>query len=360
MSSSFGRVFRIHTFGESHGGAVGVVIDGCPPRIPIFLEIIQRELDRRRPGQSEIVTPRNEADTAEILSGLHDGLSLGTPICIMVRNTDPRPGAYDEMAAKYRPSHADYTYDAKYGIRAPSGGGRASARETIGRVAAAAVAKQVLAVLHPGIEILAWVKSIQELNATVDPDTVTAAAIESNIVRTGDPALVDTMIQRIKAIRADGNSVGGVIECVIRHCPPGLGEPVFDKLEADLAKAMLSIPATKGFEIGSGFAGTLLTGREHNDAFRMVGGVVHTTTNHSGGIQGGISNGEPILLRVAFKPTATIMTPQQTVTATGENTNLTGKGRHDACVLPRAVPIVEAMATLVLADHLLCQQTLKY
>ena len=253
---------------------------------------IQRELDRRRPGQSDIVTPRKEADTAEILSGLHDGLTLGTPIAIIVRNTDQRPGAYDEMAAKYRPSHADYTYDAKYGIRAPSGGGRASARETIGRVAAAAVARQVLDTLHPGIEVLAWVKSIQELNADVDPETVTAADIESNIVRTGDPAMVEPMIERIKAIRADGNSVGGVIECVIRNCPPGLGEPIFDKLEADLAKAMLSIPATKGFEIGSGFAGTLLTGREHNDPFRMVDGKVRTTSNRSGGVQGGISNGE--------------------------------------------------------------------
>jgi len=358
MSSSLGRIFRIHTYGESHGGAVGVVIDGCPPRIPISLELIQRELDRRRPGQSDIVTPRNEADTAEILSGLHDGLTLGTPISILVRNTDQRPGSYDEMAATYRPSHADYTYDAKYGIRAPSGGGRASARETIGRVAAAAVAKQVLAVLHPGMEILAWVKSIHDLNATVDPATITAAAIESNIVRTGDPAMVDPMIERIKAIRAAGNSVGGVIECVIRHCPPGLGEPIFDKLEADLAKAMLSIPATKGFEIGSGFAGTLLTGSEHNDPFRMLEGVVHTTTNHSGGIQGGISNGEAILFRVAFKPTATIMTSQLTVTAGGQNTELTGKGRHDACVLPRAVPIVEAMATLVLTDQLLRQMCL--
>ncbi len=356
MSSSFGRVFRIHTFGESHGGAVGVVIDGCPPRIPLSLTAIQRELDRRRPGQSEIVTPRNEPDTAEILSGVHDGLTLGTPISIMVRNTDPRPGAYDEMATKYRPSHADYTYDAKYGIRAPSGGGRASARETIGRVAAAAVAQQVLAALHPGIEILAWVKSIQDLNATVDPATVAAATIESNIVRTGDPALVGPMIERIKAIRADGNSVGGVIECVIRHCPAGLGEPIFDKMEADLAKAMLSIPATKGFEIGSGFAGTLLTGRDHNDPFRMVDGVVHTTRNHSGGIQGGISNGESILVRVAFKPTATLMTSQLTVTSDGHDTELTGKGRHDACVLPRAVPIVEAMATLVVTDHLLRQR----
>jgi chorismate synthase len=357
MSSTFGQVFRIHTFGESHGGGVGVVIDGCPPRIPVSLENIQQELDRRRPGQSEIVTPRKEADAAEILSGLDGGLTLGTPISIVVRNTDQRPGAYDDMAAKYRPSHADYTYDAKYGIRAPSGGGRASARETIGRVAAAAVARQVLDVLHPGIEVLAWVKSIQDLNADVDPETITAEVIESNIVRTGDPAMAETMIERIKQIRADGNSVGGVIECVIRNCPPGLGEPIFDKLEADLAKAMLSIPATKGFEIGSGFAGTLLTGREHNDAFRMEDGKVRTTTNRSGGVQGGISNGEHIVFRVAFKPTATIMTSQETVTASGENTALQGKGRHDACVLPRAVPIVEAMATLVITDHLLRQRS---
>ncbi len=358
MSSTFGHVFRIHTFGESHGGGVGVVIDGCPPRIPVSLDQIQHELDRRRPGQSEIVTPRKEADTAEVLSGLQDGVTLGSPIAIVVRNTDQRPGAYDEMAAKYRPSHADFTYDAKYGIRSASGGGRASARETIGRVAAAAVARQVLDSIHPGIEILAWVKSIQHLNAKVDPDTVTAATIESNIVRTGDPAMADAMIDHIKSIRAEGNSVGGVIECVIRNCPPGLGEPIFDKLEAELAKAMLSIPATKGFEIGSGFEGTLLTGREHNDAFRMEDGKVRTTTNRSGGVQGGISNGENIVFRIAFKPTATIMTSQETVTATGENTELQGKGRHDACVLPRAVPIVEAMAMLVLTDHLLRQKAL--
>jgi chorismate synthase len=356
MSSSFGRIFRIHTYGESHGGGVGVIIDGCPPRIPVSIDHIQQQLDRRRPGQSEIVTPRKEADTAELLSGIHDGLTLGTPIAIAVRNTDQRPSAYEEMAVKYRPSHADYTYDAKYGIRAPSGGGRASARETIGRVAAAAVATQVLAKLHPGIEVLAWVKSIHNLEAQVDPATITADTIESNIVRTGDPVMAERMIERIKETRSDGNSVGGVIECVIRGCPPGLGEPVFDKLEADLAKAMLSLPATKGFEIGSGFAGTLLTGREHNDAYRMENGRVRTVTNHSGGIQGGISNGEHIVFRVAFKPTATIMTSQQTVTATGEETELQGRGRHDACVLPRAVPIVEAMATLVLVDHFLRQR----
>ena len=356
MASTFGEVFRIHTFGESHGGGVGVVIDGCPPRVPVSLENIQRELDRRRPGQSEIVTPRKEADTAEVLSGLHDGLTLGSPISIMVRNTDQRPGAYDEMALKYRPSHADYAYDAKYGIRAASGGGRSSARETIGRVAAAAVARQVLDTLHPGIEVLAWVKSIQDLNADVDPGSITSEVIESNIVRTGDPAMAEIMIEHIKAIRADGNSVGGVIECVIRNCPAGLGEPIFDKLEADLAKAMLSIPATKGFEIGSGFSGTLLTGRDHNDPYRMIDGQVRTTSNRSGGVQGGISNGEAIVFRVAFKPTATIMSAQETVTSAGENTELTGKGRHDACVLPRAVPIVEAMATLVITDHLLRQR----
>ncbi len=356
MSSTFGHVFRIHTFGESHGGGVGVVIDGCPPRVPLSMEIVQRELDRRRPGQSEIVTPRKEADTAEILSGLQDGVSLGSPISIIVRNTDQRPGAYDEMAAKYRPSHADYTYDAKYGIRSASGGGRASARETIGRVAAAAIARQVLDSLHPGIEVLAWVKSIQELEASVDPQSVTSDEIEANLVRTGDSAMAETMISRIKEIRNDGNSVGGVIECVIRNCPPGLGEPIFDKLEADLAKAMLSLPATKGFEIGSGFGGTLLTGREHNDAFRMVDGKVRTATNRSGGVQGGISNGENIVFRVAFKPTATIMSSQETVTNTGENTELKGRGRHDACVLPRAVPIVEAMAILVITDHFLRQR----
>jgi len=356
MSSSFGHLFRISTFGESHGGGVGVVIDGCPPGISVNESVIQQELDRRRPGQSEIVTPRKEADTAEILSGLHDGLTLGTPIAIVVKNTDQRPNAYDEMAVKYRPSHADYTYDAKYGFRAPTGGGRASARETIGRVAAAAVAKQVLDALHPGIEVLAWVKSIHDLNASVDPETVTFETIEGNIVRTGDPAMVEPMIERIKQVRGEGNSIGGVIECVIRNCPPGLGEPVFDKLEAELAKAMLSLPATKGFEIGSGFAGTLLTGSQHNDPFRMIDGKIRTTSNRSGGIQGGISNGENIVFRVAFKPTATIMSSQETVTSSGENTELSGRGRHDACVLPRAVPMVEAMATLVLCDHFLRQR----
>ena len=359
MSSTFGEIFRIHTYGESHGGGVGVIIDGCPPNIPVSLANIQSELDRRRPGQSEIVTPRKEADTAEILSGVHEGKTLGTPISILVRNTDQRPSAYKDMAVKYRPSHADYTYDAKYGIRAPSGGGRASARETIGRVAAAAVGRQVLEALAPGIEILAWVSTIQHIHANIDPATVTAADIESNIVRTADPAVIETMIAHIKKIRSEGNSVGGIIECVVRNCPPGLGEPIFDKLEAELARAMLSIPATKGFEIGSGFSGTLLTGKQHNDPFVMQDGRVRTTTNHSGGVQGGISNGENIFFRVAFKPTATIISTQDTVTEKGEATTLQGKGRHDACVLPRAVPIVEAMATLVLTDHFLRQRALR-
>ncbi len=358
MSSTFGQLFRIHTYGESHGGGVGVIIDGCPPKIPVELSQIQHELDRRRPGQSEIVTPRKESDTAAILSGIHEGQTLGTPISIFVKNTDQRPSAYSEMAESYRPSHADYTYDAKYGIRAPSGGGRASARETIGRVAAAAIARQVLDTFHPGIEILAYVSSIQDIHADVDPSTVSADTIESNIVRTGDPKAAGPMIDHIKKIRSEGNSVGGIIECVIRNCPPGLGEPIFDKLEAHLASAMLSIPATKGFEIGSGFSGTRLTGKEHNDPFEMRDGKIRTTTNHSGGIQGGISNGENIVFRIAFKPTATIISTQNTVTAAGNETQLQGKGRHDACVLPRAVPIVEAMATLVLTDHLLRQRAI--
>lgn len=353
MASSFGELFRISTWGESHGAGVGVVIDGCPPRIALTEEDIQRDLDRRRPGQSKIVTPRKEMDRCEILSGLVDGQTLGTPIAILVRNEDARSSSYDEMRLKYRPSHADYSYDAKYGIRAWAGGGRASARETIGRVAAAAVAKKVLLSLAPQIKIVAYVKSIQGLEARVDPNTITQEEVESNIVRTGDPAMAERMIELVESVRSDGNSVGGVIECVARNCPPGWGEPVFDKLEADLAKAMLSLPATKAFEIGSGFAGTLLTGREHNDPYYMEGDRVRTRSNRSGGVQGGISNGEPIFFRVAFKPTATIMTPQDTVSSDGQETTLQGRGRHDACVLPRAVPLVEAMTALVLCDHAL-------
>lgn len=359
MGSSFGHLFRLSTWGESHGGGVGVVVDGCPPLIPLTEADIQVDLDRRRPGQSEVTTPRNEADEAEILSGTFEGLTLGSPIAVLVRNKDHRPEAYSEMAEKFRPSHADYTYQAKYGIRNWQGGGRSSARETIGRVAAAAIAKKVIAAhFAPNLEILPYVESIGTLQANVDPATVTREMIESNIVRTGDPASVEPMVDLIKEVRGEGNSVGGVIACVIRNVPVGLGMPVFDRLEADLAKGMLSLPATKGFEIGSGFAGTRVTGREHNDAFRMKDGRVRTLTNRSGGVQGGISNGEDLFFRVAFKPTATIMTAQETVSTSYEDTELKGRGRHDACVLPRAVPMVEAMAALVLVDHMLRQRAL--
>jgi chorismate synthase len=359
MSSSLGTLFRISTWGESHGPGVGVVIDGCPPRVPLSVEDLQKELDRRRPGQSKIVTPRKEADEAEILSGIENGLTTGAPIGILVRNTDQRPSAYSEMQSAYRPSHADYTYDAKYGIRSVSGGGRASARETIGRVAAGAVALKILQRDLPGYECIAYVKSIHDLEAEADPATVTADQVESNIVRTADPAMVDPMIDLITQMRSEGNSVGGVIECVVRGVPPGLGEPVFDKLEADLAKAMMSLPATKGFEIGSGFEGTLMTGRDHNDEFYMDNGTVRTRTNRSGGVQGGISNGEHIVFRVAFKPTATILIEQNTVNTAGEDTTLAARGRHDPCVLPRAVPMVEAMVHLVLTDHWLRQKAIQ-
>ena len=356
MGSSFGQLFRISTFGESHGGGVGVIVDGCPPRLPIDPEAIQAELDRRKPGQSRITTPRKEDDRVEILSGLLDGVTLGTPIAMVVRNRDQRPQDYKEMEVAFRPSHADATYQAKYGIQARSGGGRASARETIGRVAAGAIAKQLLA-RAAGTEVLAWVKRIHTIEASIDPLAVNLAAIEASIVRCPDAEVADQMIERIEAIGRDGDSCGGVIECVVRNPPVGLGMPVFDKLEADLAKALMSLPATKGVEIGSGFAGTLLLGSEHNDPFLPTGdGRLRTATNNSGGIQGGISNGEPISLRVAFKPTATIRKQQQTINAAGEATTLEAKGRHDPCVLPRAVPMVEAMAALVLADHLLRQQ----
>jgi chorismate synthase len=353
MSSNFGVLFRVTTWGESHGGGVGAVVDGCPPRIPLSAEEIQVDLDRRRPGQSEIVSPRNEEDKCQILSGVFEGLTLGTPISVMVWNKDARPEAYREMESAFRPSHADYTYQAKYGIRNWQGGGRASARETIGRVAAAAIAKKVLRTFCPDFEIVAYVKSVHRIEADVDPDNVRVIAVEESIVRCPDPGAAARMIELIKTMRKEGNSVGGVVECVVRGVPPGFGEPVFDKLEADLAKAMLSLPATKGFEIGSGFAGTQMTGAEHNDLFEMQGDRVRTRTNFSGGVQGGISNGENIFFRVAFKPTATILRPQQTVTISGQPTELAARGRHDPCVLPRAVPMVEAMAALVLCDHLL-------
>ena len=334
---------------------MGVVVDGCPPRLPIVVAEIQAELDRRRPGQSRIVTQRKESDQVEILSGVEDGLSTGTPIAMMVRNTDARSGDYQEMATKFRPSHADFTYQAKYGIRSWKGGGRASARETIGRVAAGAIAKKLLS-RDLGVEILAWVQQVADLQADVDPAQVTRDAVEANIVRCPIPDTAEQMIARIDAARKAGDSLGGVVEAVARGVPAGLGEPIFDKLEADLAKAMLSLPACKAFESGSGFAGTLLKGSQHNDAFQKVGQQIRTASNRSGGIQGGISNGEDIFIRAAFKPTATILIPQATVDEDGNETTLEPRGRHDPCVLPRAVPIVEAMMALVLADHYLRQR----
>lgn len=356
MPNSFGHLFRITTWGESHGPGIGVVIDGCPPLLPITAEEIQAELDRRRPGQSDITTPRKEADVVEILSGVYEGKTTGTPIGLFVRNTDQRSSAYNEMKAAFRPSHADFTYQSKFGVRDPNGGGRSSARETIGRVAAGALAKKILA-LASGVEFRAYITRVHDIAMPAGALTEfpTLEEVEATAVRCPHPATAEAMIARIKDVRSNGDSVGGVIECRIRNVPVGLGEPVFDRLEADLANAMLSLPATKGFEIGSGFGGSLLKGSEHNDLFAKRDGRVRTVTNNSGGVQGGISNGEEIVFRVAFKPTATILQPQQTVDLQGNATELMGKGRHDPCVVPRAVVIVEAMAALVLLDHAMRQ-----
>ncbi len=355
MANSFGNLFRITTWGESHGGAVGVILDGCPPRLALAESDIQPDLDRRRPGQSRIVTPRKETDTVQILSGVYEGKTTGTPICMLVKNEDARSEAYSEMAAKFRPSHADYTYQAKFGIRAWPGGGRSSARETIGRVAAGAVAKKLLRERY-GVEVIACVSQVKDIQAPIDPETVTARAVEQNIVRCPDPATAERMIELIEIVRAAGDTVGGIITGMVRGVPAGWGEPVFDRLEADLGKAMLSLPASKGFDIGSGFDCVRYRGSEHNDPFRSEAGRVITTANRSGGVQGGISNGQTIYFRVAFKPVATIMTEQDTVDTQYQNTTLKGRGRHDPCVLPRAVPIVEAMTALVLADHALRHQ----
>lgn len=351
MSSISGHLFRVATFGESHGVAVGVTVDGCPPRLPLDVRQVQADLDRRRPGQSSLVTQRKESDEVEILSGLWKGHTTGTPIAMVVRNADHRSGAYDHLTEVYRPSHADFTYDEKYGIRAIAGGGRASARETIGRVAAGAVARALLGTAD--IEVLAWVSSVHDIDASgvIDPSSVTLADVEADPTRCPDPASATRMTTAIEDARRDGDSLGGIVTCVARGVPTGLGEPVFDKLDADLAKAVMSLPATKGVEIGSGFRGTAMTGRAHNDPFVAGEDGVHTATNHSGGVQGGISNGEDVLLRVAFKPTATIASNQQTVTRDGEPTELAAKGRHDPCVLPRAVPLVEAAVLCTLADH---------
>ncbi len=351
MSNSFGTCFRVTTFGESHAPALGAVIDGCPAGLPLSEADIQPQLDRRRPGQSPLTTPRREADQVQILSGVSAGLTLGTPLSLVIHNTDQRPGDYKEFLDAPRPSHADFTYQSKYGIRASSGGGRASARETAARVAAGAVAEHLLSRLH-GVEIVAWVSAIGPITA---PDTLqntaTRAEVDAQAVRCPHPEIAREMESLILSLKDARDSIGGIITCVCRNVPIGLGEPVFGKASALLAQAMLSIPAAKGFEYGTGFAGTRLKGSEHNDVFlaRPDGGII-PASNRSGGLQGGITNGEPIFFRVAFKPTATIGQPQQSVDFQGSPATIEGKGRHDPCVLPRAVPIVESMAALVLAD----------
>ncbi len=360
--NTFGTLFRISTFGESHGKAIGVVIDGCPPGIDLDMGFVQAELDKRRPGQSRITTQRKESDEVQILSGVFEGKSTGTPIALLIANQDQRSKDYDHNTSVYRPSHADYTYDAKYGIRDHRGGGRSSARETAARVAAGAVARLVLN--RYGIELFAHVSSVGPLDAPALPDVPLSQLLgvrESNLVRCAHEHTAWQMTELIESIRKDGDTIGGQISCIIKNCPAGIGEPVFDKLHADLGKAMLSINAVHGFEYGAGFGGSRMRGSEHNDLFSTnpASGKIETGTNHSGGIQGGISNGMDITFKVAFKPIATIMKVQPTVDASGAPAEIKGKGRHDPCVVPRAVPIVEAMAALVLTDHLLRQQALQ-
>lgn len=349
MGNSFGTLFKISSWGESHGGGIGVVIDGCPPRLPLTINDIQPDLDRRRPGQSKITTPRDEADQVEILSGIYEGLTTGTPIAMLVRNQDARPQAYDEMKEKFRPSHADFTYQTKFGHRNHEGGGRSSARETIARVAAGAVAKKILS--YDQVVIRSYVERIYNITCPPIESIPSLEQVESSPTRCPDSETAQRMESCILDAKKEGDSVGGSILCRIAGLPVGWGSPVFDRLEADLGKAMLSLPATKGFEVGSGFAGTYLKGSEHNDPYESKDGNVHTSSNRSGGVQGGISNGEELYFRVAFKPTATVLQKQKTVDMDGNETELMGRGRHDPCVLPRAVPIVEAMAALVLLDH---------
>lgn len=349
--NQFGEIFRISTFGESHGLAVGVVVDGCPAGLKILPEFIQKEMDRRRPGQSSIVTQRKEADEIEILSGVYDGQTTGAPIAMMLKNVDQHTSDYDHIKDKFRPSHADFTYQQKWGLRDHRGGGRSSARETAARVAAGAIAKLFLH--HIDVHIHAFVSQVGPIVYQPDLDQIKPEEIESNAVRCPDQDIATQMIDLIKEVRKDGDTIGGVVTCLIKGCPPGLGEPAFDKLHAELGHAMLSINACKGFEIGSGFHGVTMRGSQHNDIFYKDGETIKTRSNHSGGIQGGISNGMDIYFRVAFKPVATIIPAQESVNLEGESVMVTGKGRHDPCVVPRAVPIVEAMAALVLADHVL-------
>ena len=349
--NSFGEVFRITTYGESHGVAIGVIIDGCPAGLEIDEAYIQSELDRRRPGQSKIVTQRKESDTFELLSGVFEGVTTGTPISMVIRNKDAKSNDYSHISEKFRPSHADFTYQQKYGVRDYRGGGRSSARETAARVAAGAIAKKLCA--SKGISINAFVNQVGLIKLDKSYQDLDFTQIESNDLRCPDGPTAEKMIDLIKEVRKAGDTIGGTVQCVVQGTPVGLGEPVFDRLHADLAKAMLSINACKGFEYGSGFEGVSMRGSEHNDAFEMDDDKVVTKTNHSGGIQGGISNGMDIYFNVAFKPVATIIPEQDSVDKSGNATKVTGKGRHDPCVLPRAVPIVETMAALVMADHLL-------
>lgn len=350
--NSFGHTFRITSFGESHGPAIGVVIDGCPAGLELELDFVQKELDRRRPGQSAIVTQRQEADRVECLSGLFEGKTTGMPLALLIRNEDPKSKDYSHIADKYRPSHADFTYQAKYSYRDYRGGGRSSARETAARVAAGAVAKLFL--LKIGISVTSWVSRVGEISLDKTYDQLDFSNIEATPVRCPDLEIAERMETLIRQVRKDGDTIGGYLSCVVKGCPAGLGEPVFDRLHADLGKAMLSINACKGFEIGSGFGGVTMRGSQHNDPFFTdENGLVRTRTNHSGGVQGGISNGMDIYFRAAFKPVATIVQAQESVNQAGEAVQVEGKGRHDPCVLPRAVPIVEAMAALVLTDHFL-------
>ncbi|MDO1450087.1 chorismate synthase [Rhodocytophaga aerolata] len=355
--NTYGKQFRITTFGESHGAGIGVVIDGCPAGLPLDTAFIQQELDRRKPGQSKITTQRKEKDEFEILSGVFDGKTTGTPLTLMIWNEDAKSKDYAHIADQFRPSHADYTYTEKYGIRDYRGGGRSSARETAARVASGAVAKLLL---HPlGIRIQAYVSQVGKVKLEKEYSQLDLSLTENNIVRCPEPAIAEEMIALIDATRKNGDSIGGVVTCVIKGTPAGWGEPVFDKLHAELGKAMLSINAVKGFEYGSGFAGVQMLGSEHNDAFYTEEGKVKTRTNYSGGIQGGISNGADIYFNVAFKPVATLMRDQESINEKGESVTVSGKGRHDPCVVPRAVPIVEGMAALVLADFYLRNATSK-
>jgi chorismate synthase len=347
--NSFGNTFRITTFGESHGPAIGVVIDGCPPGLVLDLDFVQNELDRRRPGQSAIVTQRQEGDKVEVLSGVFEGKTTGMPIALLIRNEDAKSKDYSHIADKYRPSHADFTYQMKYGLRDYRGGGRSSARETAARVAAGAVAKLLLQKI--GVKITAWVNRVGDIVLDKAWEDLDFSQIEATPVRCPDLIIADRMEALIRVVRKDGDTIGGIVSCVVENCPVGLGEPVFDRLHADLGKAMLSINACKGFEFGSGFAGVSMRGSQHNDPFFNENGQIRTRTNHSGGIQGGISNGMPINFNVAFKPVATIVALQESVNEAGESVEVEGRGRHDPCVLPRAVPIVEAMAALVIVDH---------